>query len=108
MIDKTCLTVGSIHDIPIGSGMRVSVGDHRVVIFRETYGHFYAFEDERSGALRGLQNGRIEEGQICLPNGHHVDLHTGKIDHSDRLLRSVLSWVENGLIILSISSLLMM
>lgn len=100
------LNVGSIHDIPVGKGMHYTAGKQHIAIYRETYGHFYIFADERSDSKRGLHQGRIKDGKICLPNGHTVDVHTGQLDTSQRFFRSIVGWVENGFILLSLSSLL--
>jgi hypothetical protein len=100
------MNAGSIHDVPIGRGISYSVGGHHFAIFRETYGHFYVFEDARADTKRGLHHGQIEKGKIRLPNGHTVDLHTGQLDHSQRFLHSLLTWVENGFIFFMISGLI--
>ena len=101
----TQFIAGSIHDIPIGRGVQVSVAGHKIALYRETYGHFYAFEDDRNDPVCDLHNGTIQNGRICLENGQSVDLHTGRVNHSDRLLHSFIPWVENGIIFLSLAGL---
>jgi hypothetical protein len=107
MINNDLVNVGSIDDVPIGRGMWYTVKNHHLAIFRETYGHFYIFEDARSDAARGLHHGRIEDGKVCLPNGHAVDLRTGQLDQSSRFLHTVLTWVENGFVFFSLSGLML-
>ena len=92
---------GCIHDIPIGKGRRLSVGDRRFAVFRETFGHFYIFADEMLGA-DPVSSGVIEGDKIKLKDGHTVDLHTGRYDNSKLFVRSFNPWVENGFILFTI------
>lgn len=98
---KDFLNVGSIHDIPIGKGVRFSAGEDKFAVFRETYGHFYVFADENPDSMGSICQGTIDHGKIRLPDGHSVDLHTGQLDQTDHFLRSFIPWVENGFVLFS-------
>lgn len=97
---------GSIHDIPIGKGRRLNVGNNHFAVFRETFGHFYVFADEATEAGK-LSNGIIEGDKIKLTDGHTVDLHTGRYDNTNRCIRSFSSWVENGFIFFIMSGIML-
>jgi len=103
MVMKNVINAGSIHDVPVGKGKRFCVGEKHFAIFRETYGHFYIFLDERKDPQRGLEKGWIKEDKICLADGHKVNVHTGQVEGSGRFFRSVLPWIENGFILFSLS-----
>ena len=107
MIRNIC-NAGSIHDIPIGKGRRLNLGADHFAIFRETFGHFYVFSDEVPGEPLAVSTGIIHGDKIQLSDGHMVDLHTGRFDDSNFVLRSFNAWVENGFILFTLSHVVSM
>jgi hypothetical protein len=100
------LNAGSIHDVPIGRGKPLSWRGSVFAVFRETFGHFYVFEDRLPQHKDGeLSFGVIEKGKIKLRDGHTVDLHTGRYDNTDSFVRSYNAWVENGFVLITIGQL---
>lgn len=97
---------GSIQDLPIGRGQCMRVGDRRIAVFRETFGHAYVFVvDEAPERIPSLCSGIIEGDKIKLEGGHTVDLHTGRFDNSDIFVRGLNSWVENGFLLFTIGQI---
>ena len=92
------INAGSIHDVPVGRGLRFSCDGQKYAVFRETYGHFYVFSDAPQAGGCSISQGVIDRGKIKLPDGHAVDLNTGRLEGTDKFFRSFASWVENGFV----------
>ena len=105
MIPTNICNAGSIHDIPIGRGKRLNLGRDHFAIFRETFGHFYVFADEVPGEPLAVSSGVIHGDKIELSDGHIVDLHTGRFDDSNFVVRSFNTWVENGFVLFALTHL---
>lgn len=98
MNTQGCFNAGSIHDIPLRKAVHYSIGGEHFAIFRETFGHFFAFADEVFEKEGPVSLGTIDGEKIRLPLGHTVDLKTGQLDSTDHFVRMFNAWVENGFV----------
>lgn len=70
--------VGLLHDLPRGRGIRVTVGDQKVAMFR-IEDEVYAVGDRCSHAEASLAEGEVWDGSVeCPRHGSEFDLVTGE------------------------------
>ncbi len=74
----TWIEVGVVDDFPVGRGMRVELGEHRVAVFR-IGDDFYAIGDRCSHAEASLAEGELWGTDVeCPRHGSEFDLLTGE------------------------------
>ena len=72
--------VAPVEDLPIGSGVRVEIGRHRIAVFRID-SEVYAVGDRCSHAEASLAEGELFDHEIeCPRHGSTFDLTTGEPD----------------------------
>ena len=74
---STALRIGALDDLPVGRGVRVEWGAHRVAVFR-IGDDVYAVGDRCSHAEASLSEGEVfDENVECPRHGAEFDLATG-------------------------------
>jgi nitrite reductase (NADH) small subunit len=95
--------LGSIDQIPLGSGRRFMIGIHEILVFRTYDERLFAFENFCQHHGNTLVEGPIEECKLECPSyGHTFNFITGhwSSEGDARCSNNFKTWDENGKIII--------
>jgi nitrite reductase (NADH) small subunit len=104
---NTWVCIGTVNDIPVGEGRKVTLGDRVVAVFYLDDGRFLAVDHRcphRQGPLAdGLLCGKTV---VCPLHGWKIDLETGNALDEEAVLQTYPVEAREGRIYLSMSEAL--
>ena len=97
------IQIGNTNQIPLGTGRRIMIGIHEVLIFRTVDDRLFAFGNFCQHHGNTLVEGPLEECKLeCPLYGHTFNFETGhwSSEGDNRCSQAFKVWEENGKILI--------